>query len=109
MKNYWKIGLGVAALLVVALFVGWYRVASIGHEALRDVATQANLCKTVGCSEGIDEASSYLAEEFGLSPRLVEWCVGVDTLSERTGSKGLVNRSWWINLLYEPCGDPILE
>ncbi|MDH6229614.1 hypothetical protein M2281_000186 [Mesorhizobium soli] len=109
MKIYWKIGLGVAALLAVALFVVWYQVASIGHEALRDVATQANLCKTVGCSEGIDEASSYLAEEFGLSPRLVEWCTGVDTLSERMGSKGLVNRSWWIILLYKPCGEPILE
>jgi len=104
-----KIAAGILALLVVAAFVLWYRVASIGQEALRDVATQANLCKTVSCAEGIDEASSYLAEEFGLSPRLVEWCVGVDTLSERMGSKGLVNRSWWINLLYQPCGEPITE
>lgn len=109
MKIYAKIALGVTALLVVAAFVMWYRVASIGQEALRDIATQANLCKTAGCSEGIDEASSYLAEEFGLSPRLVEWCVGVDTLSESMGHKGVANRSWWINFLYKPCGEPVLE
>ncbi|PWJ85860.1 hypothetical protein C7441_102308 [Pseudaminobacter salicylatoxidans] len=109
MKIYVKIAAGILALLVGAAFVLWYRVASVGQEALLDIATQANLCKTADCAEGIDEASSYLAEEFGLSPRLVEWCVGVDTLSERMGQKGLVNRSWWINLLYEPCGEPVVD
>lgn len=109
MRIYGKIAAGVLVLLVVAAFLLWERVSSIGHEALRDIATQTDLCKTVGCSEGIEDAAAYLGEEFGLSPRMVEWCVGVDTLSERMGSKGLVNRSWWINLLYQPCGEPILE
>ncbi|SFT77755.1 hypothetical protein [Mesorhizobium sp. YR577] len=109
MKFYLKIAAGFLLLLAVFAFMVWYRTSSIGHEALRDIATQAQLCKTVGCSEGIDEAASYLAEQYGLSPSLVQWCVGVDTLSERDGAKGLVNRSWWINLLYEPCGDPITE
>ena len=109
MKNFVKVAVGVLALLLLAAILLWYRTTSIGHEALRDIATQAHLCKTVGCSEGIDEAASYLAEEFGLSPRLVEWCVGVDTVSERMGSKGLVNRSWWVNLLYIPCGEPVVE
>jgi hypothetical protein len=101
----------VALLLVIALSaLGiWYRVSSLGQEALLDIANQANLCKTDACPEGVEEAASYLAEEFGLSPRLVEWCVGVDTLAEHDGGKGLTNRSWWINLLYRPCGDPVVE
>jgi hypothetical protein len=101
----------VALLLVIALSAlgVWYRVSSLGQEALLDIANQANLCKTDACTEGVEEAASYLAEEFGLSPRLVEWCVGVDTLAEHDGGKGLTNRSWWINLLYRPCGDPVVE
>lgn len=104
-------GIIVALLLVIALsaFAVWYRVSSLGQEALLDIAGQANLCKTDACPEGVEEAASYLAEEFGLSPRLVEWCVGVDTLAERDGGKGLTSGSWWINLLYRPCGEPVVE
>lgn len=109
LKKVVRIAAGVLALLLLGAVILWYRTTSIGHDALLDIATEADLCKTAGCSEGIDEAASYLAEEFGLSQRLVEWCVGVDTLSERMGSKGLVNRSWWINLLYQPCGEPLVD
>jgi hypothetical protein len=96
-------------VLALAAFGVWYYTISLGREALRDVATQAQLCKTAACSEGMEEAAAYLAEEYGLTPQLVEWCVGVDTLSERSGKAGLVNRSWWINLLYQPCGEPLVE
>lgn len=109
MKIYLKVAAGVLALIVLAAIIVWYRTSAIGHEALLDIARQAQLCKTDGCAEGVDEAASYLAEEYGLSTRLVQWCVGVDSLSERSGSKGLVNHSWWINLLYMPCGEPIVD
>lgn len=82
---------------------------SLGHEALRDIATQAKLCKSSDCAEGIVEASTFLGEEFGLSPRMVQWCVGVDTLAETPRADQAAKRSWWTELLYLPCGEPVTE
>lgn len=109
MKIFLKIAAALLVVFALASFGIWYRTTTLGHEALLDIATQAKLCKTDACTEGVEEAASYLAEEFGLSPRLVEWCVGVDTLAEHSGAKGLTNRSWWVNLLYRPCGEPVLD
>lgn len=109
MKTYLKIAAVVLALvLAAALYVG-YRTMSLGHDALRDIATQAKLCKTDGCAEGSDEAATFLGEEFGLSPRMVQWCVGVDTLTEEPGANKVAGRSWWVELLYTPCGEPVTE
>lgn len=109
MKTYAKIAAIVLALVLVGTFAVGYRTMSLGHDALRDIATQANLCKTGDCAEGIDEASAFLGEEFGLSPRLVQWCVGVDTLAEGPRADKTAGRTWWVELLYTPCGEPVTE
>jgi hypothetical protein len=109
LKIYAKIAAVVLVAILLAVFVVGYRTMSLGNEALHDIATQANLCKTDSCAEGIDEASGFLGEEFGLSPRLVQWCVGVDTLAEDARGKVADNRTWWVELLYKPCGEPVLE
>ncbi|WP_269930958.1 hypothetical protein [Aminobacter sp. HY435] len=109
MRTFAKIAAIVLALALLAAFAVGYWTMSLGHDALRDIATQANLCKTGDCPEGIDEASAFLGEEFGLSPRLVQWCVGVDTLAETPRGERTTGRTWWVELLYKPCGAPLTE
>ena len=100
-----------ALVLVLAIIAGgiWYWVTSSGQKALLDVARQAQLCKTDDCSEGLDEASSFLAQEFGLTPGLVKWCIGVDSIAGDTATRPNHNGNWFIETLYQPCGEPIVE
>ena len=109
MKISAKIAAVVFAAILLAAFSVGYRTMSLGNEALHDIAAQANLCKTENCAEGIDEASAFISGEFGLSPRLVQWCVGVDTLAEDARREAPDDRTWWVELLYRPCGEPVLE
>ncbi|MGH6762300.1 MAG: hypothetical protein ACRECW_12010 [Phyllobacterium sp.] len=104
-----RIILVVAILLLIAAGAGWHKVTSMGHDALLTLAREGQFCKADDCADGVDYAKSYLAEEFGLSPRLVEWCIGVDALSVSHSQASGSVRSGVLDLLYLPCGEPIEE
>lgn len=97
------------ALLAVGASASWYKITSMGHDALFALAKEGQFCKTSGCSDGVDYAKSYLAEEFGLSPRLVEWCMGVDALGGTRPQANVTFSSGLLDALYLPCGEPIVE
>lgn len=102
-----RIALSIIGVLLIALFTCWYWVTSTGRAALLDLAREGKFCKTEQCDEGVDYAATYLGDEFGLSPRMVKWCMGVDNLA--LGENHGRTKSALINLLYMPCGDPMIE
>ncbi len=108
MKNLSKrkilIGLiGIGALLAVAAIATYAYTMSLGKQSLRQLAQEGGFCKQADCADGMDYASSFLSNEFGLSPRGVQWCIGVDEISRRDFFLGESAKTMLTEMLYIPC------
>ncbi|PRD42273.1 hypothetical protein C5748_17605 [Phyllobacterium phragmitis] len=96
----------VAGLLAAGLALQQWTMAR-GHKALYELAKEGGFCKTDKCQEGMNYASAYLGNEFGLSPQMVKWCMGVDSIAHQNVTFGNSIKKILTNAMYVPCGDPI--
>ena len=95
---------GFACLAILLLVAGQWTMAK-GQKALHELAKEGGFCKTDGCEEGMAYASEYLGGEFGQSPIMVRWCMGVDVISREELAFGNNLKPALTFLLYIPCGD----
>ncbi len=99
-----------AGFAVLALFLALSQwTMAKGHKALYALAKEGGFCKTEGCEEGMAYASDYLGTEFGHSPRMVRWCMGVDAIAEEKLAFGNSLKGALTHVLYIPCGDPNVD
>lgn len=94
----------LAVLLAVGLPLQQWTMAK-GQKALHELAKEGGFCKTDGCEEGMAYASEYLGGEFGHSPAMVRWCMGVDVIAREELAFGNGLKPALTFLLYIPCGD----
>ncbi|RCS24360.1 hypothetical protein DUT91_08745 [Phyllobacterium salinisoli] len=94
-----------AVLLAAGLALQQWTMAK-GHKALYDLAKEGGFCKTDHCEEGMTYASDYLGNEFGLSARMVQWCMGVDSIAHQNPASGNPVKKVLTDAMYIPCGDP---
>ncbi|PYE88197.1 hypothetical protein [Phyllobacterium leguminum] len=104
-----KIALAGSACLAMLLAGGvalqqW--TMAKGQKALHELAKEGGFCKTDGCEEGMAYASDYLGAEFGHSPKMVRWCMGVDVIAREESSLSNGLKAALTSILYIPCGDP---
>jgi hypothetical protein len=97
--------IAVGGLLALGLAIQQWTMAR-GHRALYALAKEGGFCKTETCEEGMAYATDYLGTEFGLSPRMVQWCMGVDSIAHQEFAFGNPVKTALTNVMYIPCGDP---
>ncbi|KXF77388.1 hypothetical protein ATN84_08335 [Paramesorhizobium deserti] len=95
----------IVGLLVAGLVIQQWTMAR-GHRAVYNLAKEGGFCKTDGCEEGMAYATDYLGTEFGLSPQMVQWCMGVDSIAHQKLAFGNAMKTVLTNAMYIPCGDP---
>lgn len=101
--------IGLGGLIAVAAAGTYFYTMSLGHHSLLQLAQEGGFCKqetpNKDCADGIDYAKSVLSNEFGLSPRGVQWCIGVDEISRGNFILGESARTLFTEMLYLPCND----
>ncbi|WP_439272250.1 hypothetical protein [Pseudochrobactrum sp. HB0163] len=90
----------IIALAAVMIYV--YTMA-LGKQSLHQLAQEGGFCKQADCADGVDYASTFLSNEFGLSKRGVQWCIGVDEISRRDFLLGETVKNLFTEILYIPC------
>jgi hypothetical protein len=102
-------GLAVLAVLVAAGAPLYKWTMGKGEKALHELAKEGGFCKTDTCEEGMTYASEYLGGEFGISPRMVRWCMGVDAVAHENLVFGDALKTVLTTAMYIPCGDPNID
>ena len=97
--------IGICGVVAVAATGTYFYTMSIGKQSLKQLAQDGGFCKQQDCADGIDYAKSFLSTEFGLSPRGVQWCIGVDDIASRKFILGETAKSLFTELLYIPCNE----
>jgi hypothetical protein len=98
-----KIGAGVG-LGALVLF-GYYQFTMYeGRSALIDLAREKNLCSDDRCDDGLKIVEDLMQKEKGISPGLLEWCVGVDDWADTRVARGGAIKDIMVWAMYLPCG-----
>lgn len=100
--------IGIGGVVAVSCAGTYFYTMSVGQQSLKQLAQEGGFCKDASqtdCADGIDYAKSYLSTEFGLSPRGVQWCIGVDEIARRDFILGETAKTLFTELLYLPCND----
>ncbi|WP_343314669.1 hypothetical protein AAIB41_05000 [Brucella sp. BE17] len=103
--KYTLIGLGIIAICGAAPFAIEPIVIKIGESSVRQLAHDGNFCTTENCEEGYDYALAFLETNYGLSPKDIKWCMGVDVIAhyELPFANDLKNTI--TERMYARCGD----
>ncbi|WOC14693.1 hypothetical protein [Pseudochrobactrum sp. MP213Fo] len=97
--------IGVVGVITATCTGTYFYTMSVGKQSLRQLAQDGGFCKQPDCTDGIDYASSFLSNEFGLSSRGVQWCIGVDEIAGRDFILGQTVRNLLTEVLYIPCNE----
>lgn len=81
----------------------WEWTTSMGRDRLIDDARTQNLCRSVECTEGIAQVSSLLGSKYGVSPSLIQWCIGVDRWAGTRARKVEWLKAIVVSGMYLPC------
>lgn len=103
--KYTLIGLGIIAIGGAAPFAVEPIVVKIGESSIRQLAREGNFCKTENCDDGYDYALAFLETNYGLSPRDVKWCMGVDVIAHYELPFGNGLKNTLTDQMYARCGD----
>lgn len=101
----------IIALLTICGFVAvvcagtYFYTMAVGNQSLLQLARDGGFCKQDDCVDGKNYAKSFLSTEFGLSPRAVQWCIGVDEIDNRDFVLGETVKSFFTEILYIPCNE----
>lgn len=95
--------IATGGILTVAATGTYFYTMSAGQNSLKQLAQDGGFCKQADCADGMDYAKSYLSTEFGLSPRGVQWCMGVDDIANRDFFLGESAKTLLTEMLYLPC------
>lgn len=95
--------IGICGVVLIAGAGTYFYTMSVGKEQLKQLAQEGGFCKQADCADGIEYAGGFLSNEFGLSPRGVQWCMGVDELARRDFIFGEAARNLYTETLYIPC------
>lgn len=94
----------VAFLLPIAGYGLWAWTTSMGHKAVVEIAREKGLCTDTECEEGTRLALLTVSESTGMSPAMIEWCVGVDDWAATPVRRGGWMKAILIEGMYLPCG-----
>lgn len=97
--------IGISGIVAAVSAGTYFYTMSVGKQSLRQLAQDGGFCKQADCADGIDYANMFLANEFGLSQRNVQWCIGVDDIASHEFVLGESAKSLFTELLYIPCND----
>ena len=80
----------------------------MGRDALRELAQKHGHCEDAGCARGVAEVEAFIAKKSGLSPMMIEWCVGVDDWAAARVHRHGWAKSLVVSAMYLPC-DPLRD
>ncbi len=95
--------IATCGVLTVTATGTYFYTMSAGQNSLKQLAQDGGFCKQADCADGIDYAKSYLSNEFGISQRGVQWCMGVDDIANRDFILGESAKTLFTEILYLPC------
>lgn len=95
----------VVTLIVLSVcFGGWWWISSLGHEAVVAIAKERGLCGDAACVDGTMHVYTVVGQDFGLSPGLIDWCVGTDDFAATRVYRGGWIKAPALYLMRLPCG-----
>mgnify|MGYP001202546102 CR=1 FL=1 len=95
------IGMSVAFALLVGV---WWWVSSTGHEAIVSLAREKGLCRDAACISGTMHVYEVIGEKYGLSPGMLDWCVGTDDIAATRVYRGGGIKTIMVEIMRTPCG-----
>lgn len=93
------------AIAVVGGCAGvWFWVNYEGQKSVLQLARKTNLCKTEICQEGTSVVYDAMTAKYNVSRMKIDWCLGVEELSQIKVRKGGWIKSMLVETAYWPCG-----
>lgn len=105
----------VSAITLLISAVLYFYIMMLGERSLFLLAKEGGFCQVSqhsteiepmtarDCQDGISYASDFLGKEFGLSPKTVQWCMGVDELAQWKIKHGNGLKNVLTDMLYHQC------
>lgn len=100
--------IGIGGVVAASCAGTYFYTMSAGQQSLKQLAQEGGFCKDTrqtDCADGVEYAKSYLSTEFGLSPRGVQWCIGVDEIAGHDFLLGETVKTLFTEMLYLPCNE----